>query len=228
MTAWQAAGFAPQLGGRHPGGTVNALIRGPQFAYLELISAADRNGDAATRRVAATRGPVGWALGVDDIEGVRADLIAAGHGVGPVRSGSRTTPTGEVLAWRLCDIAAQPLDPVVPFLIQWDVGMPSGPVDGPRITGLVLGTPDRDGTAALLIACGLVRAAGGATEGSTTAAGDRSNRQVAISDGSVSVTLRTGAPGVQAVILESDDVPQGTIDIDGLRVECSAASLRPN
>ena len=35
---WAAAGLRPHRGGRHPGGTVNALIRGPRTGYVELIS----------------------------------------------------------------------------------------------------------------------------------------------------------------------------------------------
>lgn len=213
MATWRAAGLAPRLGGRHPGGTVNALIRGPQSAYLELISAADRDGDAATRRVAASHGPVGWALGVDDIDAVRSSLIATGRHVGPVRPGSRTTPDGDVLAWRLCDIAAQPLDPVVPFLIQWDVAMPPGPADGPLITGLELGTPTLAETAALLAACGLVSDHG--------PVGDPIG-EAALSDGTVTVTLRSGPPGIRSIRLRSDNIDWPRMDLDGLRVEASA------
>lgn len=211
MAGWLSAGFAPEVGGRHPGGTVNALIRGPQPAYLELISAADRNGDAATRRVAASHGPVGWALGVDDIEAVRARLIAAGRPIGPVRPGSRTAPTGDVLAWRLCDIGPEPLDPVMPFLIQWDVPMPPGPADGPRLTGLVLGTPTPDETCALLTACGLVTS-------DPREAGDPTG-DIGLSDGTVTVDVRSGPPGIQAIRCSSSSLDWAQISLDGLRIE---------
>ena len=100
---WNAAGLRAEPGGAHPVGTVNALVRGPGPAYVELIAAGSEESNPWLDRVRSARGPISWAIAVDDVDTARAALVAAGFTPGEVREGSRTTPDGDTVAWRtLC------------------------------------------------------------------------------------------------------------------------------
>lgn len=128
---WSEFGLAPQPGGRHPGGTENALVRGPRAAYLEIISTEEGAESDWADRVRTTQGPLGFAVAVDDIEAARAALVQAGFSPGEVTDGSRQAPDGSTLRWRLCQVGRQAFDPELPFLIEWTTPMPPGPADGP-------------------------------------------------------------------------------------------------
>jgi hypothetical protein len=153
-SAWTAAGLPAVRGGAHPVGTVNALVRGPEPAYVELIAAGSRESNAWLDRVRAEHGPISWAVAVDDVDEARTALLAAGFEPQPVRDGSRTTPDGEVVAWRTCDVGPGPYDGALPFLIQWTTPMPAGPADGPVVAHVELAPPDPDRVADLLLALG--------------------------------------------------------------------------
>lgn len=139
---WAAAGLTPGAGGEHPGGTRNILIRGPEPAYVELITAPPEADNHWAERVRATAGPLGFAVAVSDIDGAREALLSAGFAPEPVRHGARTTPDGVELSWRLCDVGERPFDPELPFLIQWLEPMPGGPADGPALTQLKVRVPE--------------------------------------------------------------------------------------
>ncbi|GAA1434648.1 hypothetical protein GCM10009641_28560 [Mycobacterium cookii] len=152
---WRAAGLAAEHGGVHPVGTVNVLVRGPQAAYVELIAAGSDESNPWQDRVRAARGPISWAVAVDDVDVAHAALLGAGFEPGPVRDGSRTTPAGEVVTWRMCDVGPGPYDGSLPFLIQWTSPMAPGPADGPVVEHVALAPPDPERVADLLLALGL-------------------------------------------------------------------------
>jgi Glyoxalase-like domain/Family of unknown function (DUF6226) len=151
---WTAAGIPATRGGAHPVGTVNALVRGPRPAYVELIAAGRPEANAWLDRVRSTRGPISWAIAVDDVEAARETLVEAGISPQPVTEGSRRTPDGDTVAWRMCDVGPGPYDAGLPFLIEWTTPMPAGPSDGPVVTYVTLTPPDADRVADLLLALG--------------------------------------------------------------------------
>lgn len=151
---WSAAGLTAVRGGAHPVGTVNALVRGPGAAYVELIAAGRDESNPWLDRVRAARGPISWAIAVDDIDAAHAGLEAAGFEPDPPVPGSRRTPDGELLEWRVCDVATRPYDDALPFLIEWATPMAPGPADGPVVEELRVDPPDADRVADLLVALG--------------------------------------------------------------------------
>lgn len=153
---WRAAGLSAVRGGAHPVGTENVLVRGPGPAYVELIAAGSDESNPWLDRVRSARGPVSWAVAVDDIDAARASLQDAGFDPSPVVDGSRRTPEGGVVEWRLCDVGDGPYDGALPFLIQWTTPMGPGPADGPVVEQVTLTPPDPDRLADLLLALGFV------------------------------------------------------------------------
>ena len=151
---WSAAGLPAVRGGAHPVGTVNALVRGPGPAYVELIAAGAEESNPWLDRVRSARGPISWAIAVDDIEAARTVLAAAGFAPGPAVPGSRRTPHGDVLEWQVCDLGARPYDDALPFLIEWSTPMGPGPADGPVVEWFEVTAPDPDRLADLLLALG--------------------------------------------------------------------------
>jgi len=101
-------------GGRHPGGTVNSVAPLAPPQYLELLAVVDVGG-ALARRVQALidggRWLLGWAIGVDDVE-----LIAAQVGR-RVEAGSITRVDGSISSWRF---VSDPSDESLPFFIAYD------------------------------------------------------------------------------------------------------------
>ena len=155
-TRWRAAGLAAVRGGAHPVGTENVLVRGPQPAYVELIAAGTDESNAWLDRVRSARGPISWAIAVDDIDVARTALVEAGFEPSPVVDGSRRTPEGGLVEWRLCDVAEGPYDDALPFLIQWTTPMEPGAPDGPILEHVSLTPPDADRLADLMLAVGFV------------------------------------------------------------------------
>ncbi len=153
---WRAAGLPATRGGRHPVGTENVLVRGPHPAYVELIAAGADESNPWLDRVRSARGPISWAVAVDDLDAARAALLAAGFDPDPPVPGSRRTPDGDVVAWQVCDVGPGPYDGSLPFLIEWTTPMPPGPADGPVVEHVTLTPPDPDRLADLLLALGFV------------------------------------------------------------------------
>lgn len=151
---WRAAGLSAERGGAHPVGTQNVLVRGPGPAYVELIAAGRDESNPWLDRVRAARGPISWAIAVDDMKQARAALAAAGFDPGPAVPGSRRTPAGDLVEWQVCDLGPGPYDGALPFLIEWIAPMAPGPADGPVVAWLELRPPDPDGLADLLLALG--------------------------------------------------------------------------
>ena len=154
MARWTAAGLPAARGGAHPVGTVNALVRGSGPAYVELIAPGSDESNPWLDRVRSARGPISWAIAVDDLEAARTALAAAGFEPDPAVPGSRRTPDGDVVEWKVCDVGSGPYDGSLPFLIEWSTPMGPGPADGPVVEWFEITPPQPDRLADLLLALG--------------------------------------------------------------------------
>lgn len=212
MQRWADAGLPAVAGGSHPGGTFNALVRGPRRAYVELISAQKDATSEAALRVLSCAGPLSWALGVDDLDPVRRALEGHRQTAGPIEDGSRTTPDGQRLSWRLCDVGLHALHEFQPFLIEWETDMEPGPQTGPTLTSLTLEVPDPLGLGGLLQVCGLVMRSQNPTS-------------VVMTDGEVEVLLRRGSGRITQASFELAGGPGGELDLDGLVIRRDVRGL---
>lgn len=156
-------GVRPEVGGRHPDlGTWNALLALGPMTYLEIMAP---DPDASVR-------PDERPFGIDDLETGRLatwsvrhpDLAAAveaarnlGVELGEPAPGSRDTPDGRSLTWRITDPFTDRLGGVVPFLIDWgDTPHParSAP-QGVRLVEFVARHPRPDEVRRILAELGL-------------------------------------------------------------------------
>jgi hypothetical protein len=110
-------------GGQHPGaGTRNALIALGETTYLEIIGP-----DPAQPKPAGPRrfgiddltAPklVTWAAKGSDLEQLTSEALRKGIQLGDVSPGSRRSPQGVLLAWRVTLTSLG--DGIVPFFIDW-------------------------------------------------------------------------------------------------------------
>lgn len=107
-------------GGTHPAwGTRNAVVP-LSGAYLEIVEVADAEvathgfGGRVATVAAAGGGLAAWCVAVDDIT-----VFAAGRGL-HVTPGSRDTPDGGRLTWRVAGMAEAMASPDLPFMVEWD------------------------------------------------------------------------------------------------------------
>lgn len=118
-------GVRPVEGGRHPRyGTHNALVSLGPATYLEIIApdpelTRPERGRLFGLDSLQTSRLVTWAVRREDIDEAASAASAARDAIGPVESGRRERPDGTVLAWKLTDPYAMPLDGAIPFLISW-------------------------------------------------------------------------------------------------------------
>ena len=107
-------------GGRHPEwGTANWIVPLGD-AYLEFVGIVDEQeakardfGHWVARAVERGGGPLGWAVRPSDLDSTARRLSL------DIRSGSRTKPSGEILAWRFAGVSAAARRPWLPFFIDW-------------------------------------------------------------------------------------------------------------
>jgi hypothetical protein len=118
-------GVRPVLGGSHVGlGTANYLVGLGSGAYLEIIGPDPDQPDPPEPRpfgiddLTASR-VVTWCIRPPDFDGAIAAAKARGYDPGPPRAMSRRTSQGALLTWRLTLGAPDPVDGLVPFLIDW-------------------------------------------------------------------------------------------------------------
>ena len=181
-------GLVSIAGGQHPGwGTANWIVP-VRDAYLELVAVVD--GRAAQRSafgrwVASARAPVlqpmGWAVRPRSLD-------AAAERLGlDVDDGSRTTPSGQVLTWRLAGVEAAAVEPLLPFFIEWgaETPHPSGSLGAASNDGVEIARLDLTGR------------------------DDRLRNW--LDDEVCPITVRTGPPGVTKVVLST---PGGEVSID--------------
>ena len=117
-------GVRASAGGQHPErGTHNALISIGPKAYLEIIAPDPLQPE--TRPVwfgidqLSVPKLINWAVRVDDLESFVKE-ISPSVNVGAVRSGSRKTPEGTTLSWRLTEPQLVHGVGLIPFLIEWN------------------------------------------------------------------------------------------------------------
>jgi len=119
----RTTGVEPVFGGEHPlWGTANYLVSLGQGSYLELIGptpgkkphalgVALRDFEAPTLFWFAARAK--W---IDDAPAVFQKL---GLRANPPASGTRATPGGDAISWRLADVTGHAYGGCIPFLIDW-------------------------------------------------------------------------------------------------------------
>jgi len=190
--------FAP--GGRHPGGTENALLVTPKrWSYVELITASEKetSGEASSVAVRVRQGGlVAWALAVEDVD-TQVNLLAeAGFECQPVEPGSRETTDGRLVQWRIAVIGPSFGQSELPFLIEWAASDARrtglAPDDqAAYLTEIEVGVRDMEQMRAFLGVLGL--AAG--------SAGD----EMECSDGEVQMRFVEGEPRLSAVCLALPD-----------------------
>jgi len=121
----RATGVRPVYGGKHPGGTHNALVGLGERTYLELVALQPGATAPAylpdlTRFTTPT--PIGWMVSSDDAAALRTQLAVAGFATGEPRAGSRATPAGATLHWETFALG-EPLD-AAPYFIAWAAASP--------------------------------------------------------------------------------------------------------
>ena len=121
VQAFEAAtGVKPVYGGKHPGGTHNALASLGDGIYLEILAiqpGAAVQGEFAGLKAVKALTPIGWAVSSKDSAQLRDSLRAAGIAVSEPVDGSRTTPTGSTLSWQ--SLALKDGFAEAPFFIVW-------------------------------------------------------------------------------------------------------------
>lgn len=115
-----AHGLIALPGGTHAAwGTRNVVVP-LSGAYLEIVEVVDAEvathgfGGRVATVAAAGGGLAAWCVAVDDIA-----EFAAERGL-HVAAGSRDTPDGGTLTWRVAAMAEAMAAPDLPFMIQWD------------------------------------------------------------------------------------------------------------
>lgn len=210
---WAQAGLPVSGGGEHPGGTLTAVVRGPEQAYLQLISAPPGAQNHWSDRVRESEGPISLSIAVEDLDECKAALLEAGFKPAAVGWGSRIATDGQELVWRLCDVGSQAFDPEIPWLIQWITPENPGPAEGPVLRRVRVALPDPTRCVAMLRALGLPESSWtGGTEFVFGAEGD------------AQIVIVRGEAGIESVEFDVTSEP-GTVEVDGLTVTKHPAAI---
>jgi hypothetical protein len=116
----ESTGVKPVYGGKHPGGTHNALVSLGDGTYLEIIAVQKGKtppDDYAGLAQLHTLTPIGWAVSSKDSAQLRSRLEAAGMPVTEAAPGSRITPAGKTLSWQTFGLKDNFEE--APFFIVW-------------------------------------------------------------------------------------------------------------
>jgi hypothetical protein len=116
----QLTGVRPAYGGKHPGGTHNALVSLGDGLYLEILALqpnAKPSGPFAGLDTLRTLTPIGWAVSATDVADIRKRMDAAGMPLSQPSVGSRVTPAGATLSWQSLDLKERIEQ--APFFIVW-------------------------------------------------------------------------------------------------------------
>ena len=116
----ESTGVKPSYGGKHPGGTHNALVSLGDATYLEIIAVQKGKtppDDYAGLAQLHTLTPIGWAVSSKDSAQLRSRLEAAGMAVTEAAPGSRITPAGKTLSWQTFGLKDNFAE--APFFIVW-------------------------------------------------------------------------------------------------------------
>lgn len=240
--------FAVSAGGTHPGaGTYNRLIvLDPE--YIELIArlpgAALRDGSPVSPMFGRAPGPIGFALGSDDLDADVAAMRARGVTVHGPFEGRLEGPDGTARGWRTAAVALDQESWRLPFVIQHDsagperlrrVAAPAGPQPHPngagRLSHVTVAMHDLDaGLRAYGLAFGLAPDAMGQDEMLHARTARLPLMQGAIvlaaplpGDGPVARGLAAQGEGLYSIAIAVDDL-QGAVEMlrgrgTGVRVE---------
>jgi len=141
-------GLSSVEGGHHLAwGTANRIVPLGR-SYIELIAVVDEAvaADSAFGRWVAGGAsregrPLGWVVRPGNLDDVAGRLGLT------VNSGSRATPSGDVVRWRSAGVDEAIAEPCLPFFIEWGEGAKLPGMENPlpaTISRLVLeGSPDR-------------------------------------------------------------------------------------
>ncbi|MFB7496473.1 VOC family protein [Streptomyces sp. NPDC056161] len=162
-------GVQPVPGGSHPNrGTANHLVGmtnadapGSQ-TYIEIIGPDPQQDTSAMDRLGLDVHTVTsfrlhtWAVRPADFDAQVARAAADGIDIGTVHDAARTTPSGDVLAWRLTRREPLPLAGCQPFLIDWGTSTHPSTRLEPVLTleEFEVRSPDAAGTGAALARLG--------------------------------------------------------------------------
>lgn len=123
--AWveERIGVRPAVGGTHPGrGTRNALLSIGGRRYLEVIAPdpAQATITGQYRELPSLQHPkiITWGVNTNEIDALADRLRSQKLAGSPVLPGSRKTPDGRTLAWRMIGVDS-PAGQLAPFFIQW-------------------------------------------------------------------------------------------------------------
>jgi hypothetical protein len=141
-------GVRASAGGQHAGrGTHNALISIGAKAYLEIIAPDPLQPEIrpvwfGVDQLTAPK-LITWAVRIDDPESFVKE-ISPNANVGAVRSGSRKTPEGVTLSWRLTEPQLVQGVGLIPFLIEWNSRQhpADSAITGPRLVDLRIEHPE--------------------------------------------------------------------------------------
>jgi hypothetical protein len=120
----ERTGLRPVFGGRHATGTANYLVGLGGGAYLEIIGILPEerdNGQSQPFGLEALEKErlVTWCLRTGDIDAAVAQARERGVELGGILSLDRSTPSGELVSWRMTRRTPMAEEGTLPFLIDW-------------------------------------------------------------------------------------------------------------
>jgi len=138
IAEWRARGFTVEPGGRHPRGSVNALIAFADGAYIEIIAFPVPQEDFFWWRVLQQDGPgpIDLALLPQDLDAVLAEAGSAGLGYEPAQDGGRKRPDGQTLLWRTARPSATDLPFFCADVTARELRVPAAPAHANGATGI--------------------------------------------------------------------------------------------
>jgi catechol 2,3-dioxygenase-like lactoylglutathione lyase family enzyme len=155
----RATGVRPVYGGKHPGGTHNALLSLGDGVYLEILALQPGVDvpEYAGLRTLLRPTPMLWAVSGGDLEALRRPLVAASFKLSEPHAGSRVTPAGATLAWETFGIDGEGIAGA-PFFIVWSADTPHPATTSPAgctLAALTVITPALEPLERLRTALGL-------------------------------------------------------------------------
>jgi hypothetical protein len=153
--AFSEADLDAEYGGRHSNGATHISVVGfRDGSYIELISTHDPHAKSpwSNDPIHGDGGPCAWAIRVDDIETVSAEIADRGIAVDGPDQYERTREDGTLIEWDLTTVGAGELGSTLPFLVsdrtprerrvQPTGGLAESPIRG--VDTVILGVPDID------------------------------------------------------------------------------------
>jgi len=151
--AFDRVGLDVEYGGRHSNGVTHMSVVGfRDGSYVELISTVDPDEESPWWNGPIRRdgGPCAWAIRVDDIETVSADIAGWGIAVDGPNQYERVREDGTSVEWDLTTLGEAELGSTLPFLISDRTprerrvrptgGLAESPIRG--VDTVILGVPD--------------------------------------------------------------------------------------